>query len=212
MRPFRAQYCCPPGWPGRRCPGCSAACRHAHVCCVTHPRCSFVLLGAVLISIAASQYRTLPMETIDMIGLLFDVISSFVQPLVLVRVLAPCLYPLTAAHCLCTLACTPARVHPSVLQTHIFLNVAIVKHRVVLQQKQIGVLESAAAARREFLRYLCHELRTPGNTIVLGLDDLTAEVPPSATSVRDTIAMMQSAADGMQHILDSVLAMEKLEA
>jgi signal transduction histidine kinase len=65
--------------------------------------------------------------------------------------------------------------------------------------KQLAVAQSAAEARREFIRYVFHEVRVPFNTIVLGLDELkAAAIELGNKSMVADIKLMRTAADGMQ--------------
>jgi signal transduction histidine kinase len=78
------------------------------------------------------------------------------------------------------------------------------------ESKQMAA-EAASAARREFLRYVFHEVRVPFNSILLGLEELALypEAVDSRAMMND-IRTMQAAAESMQQVLNDTLDVEKM--
>lgn len=62
--------------------------------------------------------------------------------------------------------------------------------------------------RKEFLRYVFHEVRVPLSTITMGISILQDDI---SEAQRDVITMMNSAAGHMSDTLSDVLSMSKIE-
>jgi signal transduction histidine kinase len=78
-------------------------------------------------------------------------------------------------------------------------------HSVERAEKKLAVAQSAAQARREFIRYVFHEVRVPFNTIVLGLDEIKAVATETRNKpMLSDIKLMQTAADGMQQYVPTL--------
>ena len=68
---------------------------------------------------------------------------------------------------------------------------------------------SANEGRREFLRYIFHEVRVPLNTVTMGIDILRNT--EDMNEERDAVHMMSEASFFMSETLNSVLTMQKME-
>lgn len=80
---------------------------------------------------------------------------------------------------------------------------------------KMELLQSASKAQHEFLSYVFHEIRVPFQSVVLGIDELThvcSNLHPAPPGSIETLQLMQLSTDGMQRIIDGVLAVEKIDA
>ena len=75
-------------------------------------------------------------------------------------------------------------------------------------------LEAINHAKRQFIRYIFHEVRVPFNAIVLGIEQMDIElrehyaVMPGAV---DTLAIISEQSQVVSRILNDVLSMQKIE-
>jgi signal transduction histidine kinase len=70
--------------------------------------------------------------------------------------------------------------------------------------------QRANDARRAFMKYIFHEVRTPLNSLTMGIDLLEMSCNINA-SERDSLLMMRSASEFMSDTLDNVLSLQKIE-
>ena len=123
-------------------------------------------------------------------------------------------------------------------------------HEVRLMQRAFGSvlyslasydeLEAINQAKRQFIRYIFHEVRVPFNAIVLGIEQMQLEVKSlialhhspniistetssslvdeqrmqasaSLESCIDTLSILREQSDVVSHILNDVLSMQKIE-
>lgn len=83
------------------------------------------------------------------------------------------------------------------------------------------VLNRSTRTRREFLRYIFHEVRVPFNALIVGIETLINDLSKGSTSPAsrmarekeslETLTIMQEQSTAMRRILDDVLNMQKIE-
>ena len=73
---------------------------------------------------------------------------------------------------------------------------------------QLASEKKISENRKEFLRYVFHEVRVPLSTITMGISILKDDI---SEAQRDVITMMNSAAGHMSDTLSDVLSMSKIE-
>ena len=95
----------------------------------------------------------------------------------------------------------------------LFVTVAATEeHADVLNPLVYDLIQERTAneARREFLRYIFHEVRVPLNTVTMGIEILSKSEGLSSTE-QDTVLMMDEASRFMGETLNAVLTMQKIE-
>mmetsp|Transcript_9476 Transcript_9476/g.13093 ORF Transcript_9476/g.13093 Transcript_9476/m.13093 type:complete len:755 (+) Transcript_9476:48-2312(+) len=81
---------------------------------------------------------------------------------------------------------------------------------LVVTQQALSLEQTANEARRVYLKYLFHEVRTPLNSLSIGIDILDRN-PQLGEEDRESLQMMRVAADFMSKTLNDVLSMQKIE-
>eukprot|EP00597_Dinobryon_sp_UTEXLB2267_P008217 CAMPEP_0170080524 /NCGR_PEP_ID=MMETSP0019_2-20121128/16647_1 /TAXON_ID=98059 /ORGANISM="Dinobryon sp., Strain UTEXLB2267" /LENGTH=120 /DNA_ID=CAMNT_0010294551 /DNA_START=1009 /DNA_END=1369 /DNA_ORIENTATION=+ len=77
---------------------------------------------------------------------------------------------------------------------------------LVVTQQALSLEQTANEARRAYLKYLFHEVRTPLNSLSMGIDILDRN-PHMGEEDRESLQMMRVAADFMSKTLNDVLSM-----
>ena len=90
----------------------------------------------------------------------------------------------------------------------IYAIVLMLSHSECIQQLYVAEC-SANAARRQFLRYVMHEVRVPLNSVTAGIGVMDKQ--PLDDDGRDTLQMMKAATSYMSSTLNNVLSMQKIE-
>eukprot|EP00596_Hydrurales_sp_CCMP1899_P003636 CAMPEP_0119051700 /NCGR_PEP_ID=MMETSP1177-20130426/73233_1 /TAXON_ID=2985 /ORGANISM="Ochromonas sp, Strain CCMP1899" /LENGTH=828 /DNA_ID=CAMNT_0007031009 /DNA_START=692 /DNA_END=3175 /DNA_ORIENTATION=+ len=100
----------------------------------------------------------------------------------------------------------------SVLTKGLFAASTMDIHMDLLFNAEKLLLEEQRAndARRAFMKYIFHEVRTPLNSLTMGIDLLEMSENINA-SERDSLLMMRSASEFMSDTLDNVLSLQKIE-
>eukprot|EP01041_Mallomonas_annulata_P002749 gene2749-5415_t len=98
----------------------------------------------------------------------------------------------------------------SVLTKGLFTALCMDSHVDVLMETQRAVERRANAARRAFLKYIFHEVRTPLNSLTMGIEILQLSESLSAED-KETLLMMKGASEFMSDTLNDVLSMQKIE-
>ena len=100
----------------------------------------------------------------------------------------------------------------SVLTKGLFAAATMDAHLVFMVEAEKAFLEEKRAneARRAFMKYIFHEVRTPLNSLTMGID-LISTSPRIDENDRDSIDIMQAASAFMTKTLDGVLSMHKIE-
>eukprot|EP01035_Chromulina_nebulosa_P069643 gene69643-biopygen47649 len=81
------------------------------------------------------------------------------------------------------------------------------------RQLKISELEKeryASDCRRNFMKYLFHEVRTPLNSLTMGIELLWTREGLDSTDV-ELLTMMKGSAEFMGETLNDVLSMQKIE-
>jgi signal transduction histidine kinase len=100
---------------------------------------------------------------------------------------------------------------------HLLLYVANIERELTLRRCLVtinrrGALDASAdVARKTWIRYVVHEIRNPFHSIRLGLDSLTDPPHDLDEEQRETAGMVQTAAENMGAILDSVMLLSQFE-
>jgi len=81
---------------------------------------------------------------------------------------------------------------------------------LVVTQQALSVERMANEARRAYLKYLFHEVRTPLNSLSMGIDILDRNDNLNGEDM-ESLLMMRGAADFMSKTLNDVLSMQKIE-
>eukprot|EP00597_Dinobryon_sp_UTEXLB2267_P005112 CAMPEP_0170071904 /NCGR_PEP_ID=MMETSP0019_2-20121128/9688_1 /TAXON_ID=98059 /ORGANISM="Dinobryon sp., Strain UTEXLB2267" /LENGTH=457 /DNA_ID=CAMNT_0010280633 /DNA_START=879 /DNA_END=2252 /DNA_ORIENTATION=+ len=81
---------------------------------------------------------------------------------------------------------------------------------LVVTQQALSLEQTANEARRAYLKYLFHEVRTPLNSLSMGIDILDRN-PHMCEEDKESLQMMRVAADFMSKTLNDVLSMQKIE-
>jgi signal transduction histidine kinase len=82
----------------------------------------------------------------------------------------------------------------------------------VQEARRVAALEVAGyRSRRAFLKYIFFELREPFHRMQLGLEALGATAVRLAPEKVETIGMMQTAAESMSSVMDSVMTLSQFE-
>lgn len=80
----------------------------------------------------------------------------------------------------------------------------------------INTLKCVNEAKKLFIRYVFHEVRVPFSAMVLGIEQLKAELAPMRqqipSSVYETMDILQEQSETVTRILNDVLSMQKIEA
>ena len=84
-------------------------------------------------------------------------------------------------------------------------------HALVEVQQELEKERLANQSRRDFLKYLFHEVRTPLNSLTMGIELLKAKKEGLDQEDRDVLAMMKGSSDFMVETLNDVLSMQKIE-
>ena len=90
----------------------------------------------------------------------------------------------------------------------IYAVVLLLSHSEYIQQLYIAEC-SANAARRQFMRYVMHEVRVPLNSVTAGIGVMDKQLLDE--DGRDTLQMMKAATSYMSSTLNDVLSMQKIE-
>jgi len=100
----------------------------------------------------------------------------------------------------------------SVATKSLYVAVIMDIHLDALLQAQRALVEEQRAneARRAFLKYIFHEVRTPLNSLTMGIEILERSNNLD-TSDRESLLMMKGASDFMCDTLNDVLSMQKIE-
>ena len=100
----------------------------------------------------------------------------------------------------------------SVLTKGLFAAATMDAHLALMVEAEKAFLEEKRAneARRAFMKYIFHEVRTPLNSLTMGID-LISTSPRLDENDRDSIDIMQAASAFMTKTLDGVLSMHKIE-
>jgi signal transduction histidine kinase len=101
----------------------------------------------------------------------------------------------------------------SVSTKGLYVAVILHVHLRTVQQAVADLREDqrAAQARRDFLKFVFHELRSPLRSLAAGIDLLNANVRRSAVD-QDSLDMMRGAADTMGDTINNFLSLQKIEA
>ena len=83
-------------------------------------------------------------------------------------------------------------------------------HALLDSRDDLDKERQANDARRAFLQYLFHEVRTPLNSLTMGIELLKTKDLLDATD-QELLDMMTGASDGMSETLNNVLSMQKIE-
>eukprot|EP00597_Dinobryon_sp_UTEXLB2267_P007451 CAMPEP_0170083156 /NCGR_PEP_ID=MMETSP0019_2-20121128/18559_1 /TAXON_ID=98059 /ORGANISM="Dinobryon sp., Strain UTEXLB2267" /LENGTH=484 /DNA_ID=CAMNT_0010298375 /DNA_START=719 /DNA_END=2170 /DNA_ORIENTATION=- len=81
---------------------------------------------------------------------------------------------------------------------------------LVVTQEALSLEQTANEARRAYLKYLFHEVRTPLHSLSIGIDILDRN-PHLGEEDMESLQMMRVAADFMSKTLNDVLSMQKIE-
>ena len=100
----------------------------------------------------------------------------------------------------------------SVLTKALYSAIAMDVHSGALTEAQKSLMEerNANEARRAFLKYIFHEVRTPLNSLTMGLEIL-GQGERLSTSDLELVSMMKGASDFMADTLNDVLSLQKIE-
>ena len=100
----------------------------------------------------------------------------------------------------------------SVLTKALYVAIAMDVHSATLVEAEHSLAEerNANAARRAFLKYLFHEVRTPLNSLTMGLE-LLRQGSHMLPSDLELLTMMKGASVFMADTLNEVLSMQKIE-
>ena len=144
---------------------------------------------------------------------IFDVTRNTKLANLLIFVLPsfPLIYMLAMTHVISREASYVGLVIANFNSKWIFLSQAC-DMQVGLVDKLIALLLaeiSANDSRREFLRYVFHEVRVPLNSLMLGLDVISQNVLND--SGNDAVLIMKESANFMADTLDGVLSMHQIE-
>ena len=90
----------------------------------------------------------------------------------------------------------------------IYAIVLMLSHSECIQQLYVAEC-SANAARRQFVRYVMHEVRVPLNSVTAGIGVMDKQ--PLDDDGRDTLQVMKAATSYMSSTLNNVLSMQKIE-
>ena len=92
---------------------------------------------------------------------------------------------------------------------------------IIVMESQTGLLhpdtltlvneKKANEARRNFLKYIFHEVRVPLNSIAMGIECLNSMEPADVQEYENTLLMMREASRYMSSTLNAVLNMQKIE-
>lgn len=83
-------------------------------------------------------------------------------------------------------------------------------HALLDAEHELERERQANASRRAFLKYLFHEVRTPLNSLTMGIELLKTK-DSLDSSDKELLAMMTGASDFMAETLNDVLSMQKIE-
>ena len=85
-------------------------------------------------------------------------------------------------------------------------------HLGLMVEAEKALLEERRAneARRQFMRFIFHEVRTPLNSLTMGIDMITSS-PNIDHQDKESLDIMRSASTFMSKTLDGVLSMHKIE-
>ena len=111
-----------------------------------------------------------------------------------------------------TYASSPLSPTLSSIHVGFFAAIAMDLHMDLQKKTQSALLEERRTndARRAFMKYLFHEVRTPLNSLTMGIDMLKMSETMSAEE-KDYLEMMQGATEFMSDTLNNVLNMHKIE-
>ncbi len=84
-------------------------------------------------------------------------------------------------------------------------------HALLEVQRDLDLERRANQSRRDFLKYLFHEVRTPLNSLTMGIELLKAKKDGLDLDDREVLAMMKVSSDFMMETLNAVLSMQKIE-
>lgn len=97
-----------------------------------------------------------------------------------------------------------ANMAASLLLKMAFISILSLESKILQSASEKKVSDS----RKEFLRYVFHEVRVPLNTITMGISILKDDI---IVSQQDVVSMMDNAAGFMNDTLNDVLSMSKIE-
>ena len=100
----------------------------------------------------------------------------------------------------------------TLLTKGLYSTIAMDVHSDALIEAEYALNEekSANEARRAFLKYIFHEVRTPLNSLTMGIELLLQRESPNSSSM-ELLSMMRSASDFMADTLNDVLSLQKME-
>jgi signal transduction histidine kinase len=100
----------------------------------------------------------------------------------------------------------------SFLAKSIFAEIVLDEHLDALDPSALDLLTERRAneSRRNFLRYVFHEVRVPLNSITMGLH-LLSDSEALDEAGRETVSMMKEASAYMGETLNDVLSIQKIE-
>ena len=100
----------------------------------------------------------------------------------------------------------------SVLTKALYAAVTMDVHSSALTEAQSALMEerNANEARRAFLKYIFHEVRTPLNSLTMGLEILKQGDRLNSSDL-ELLSMMKVASDFMADTLNDVLSLQKIE-
>ena len=100
----------------------------------------------------------------------------------------------------------------SVLTKALYAAIAMDVHSATLTEAHHALVEerNANEARRAFLKYIFHEVRTPLNSLTMGLEILR-QGNHMLSSDLELLSMMKGASDFMADTLNDVLSLQKIE-
>ena len=98
----------------------------------------------------------------------------------------------------------------SVFTKGLFIGIILDIHIFLVADYERNQLKQGNNARRGFLKYIFHEVRTPLNSVAIGIEVLELSDNLDATD-REHLAVMKTATNYMSDTLNSVLNMQKIE-
>ena len=82
---------------------------------------------------------------------------------------------------------------------------------LIATQDALDRERAANESRRNFLKYLFHEVRSPLNSLSIGIEILERSAPTLGEEANESLQMMRGASEFMASTLNDVLSMQKIE-
>jgi signal transduction histidine kinase/ActR/RegA family two-component response regulator len=90
------------------------------------------------------------------------------------------------------------------------------EHHVAMQieteRLRVASAEQNSESQKDFLRYLCHELRVPLNGIAMATEELVDGGASNATDFKDNVSIIGMSSMAMAKLLDDCLSLVRIEA